>query len=504
MFRFLIALSIATFVGGSVLSQNFLNRFENSLGIYSTVGSQKDQAFWLMHNRHGLYDDASANGLTFLSTKISVRESRVWDFGAGVDLVARASQESDLYFHQAYLEGKFRFLNLSVGFKEASFGHTHANLSSGSLAMSSNARPIPRVSAYMPEFYAIPFTQGWVEFKAHFAHGWLSDQRYVKDSYIHDKSFFVQAGGKSGFNAYWGIVHLAIWGGNSPEFGKLPSSLSDFKQVIFAKEGGDDAPATEINALGFHTGIWDMGIRATWRDIKFHLYYQHLFTDGSGMKYRNKGDGLYGLAIENPFEIKYVRALLFEFLYTLHQSGYGLSDPSDSDWPDFCETQNCGYLYGGRDNYYNNGMYRSGLSFHGMSIGTPLFLTQHQLNKVNPSIETYSSQNFVSTRNKGYHLGVMGDLTELVSYKLFATQVQYFGTYDGLNQGAIWGFLDPATVKENYFFYPAQKQWYFMLETNWSISKIKGLSLSSTVALDKGDLFNGFGGMVGVVWHFAL
>ncbi len=488
----------------SLTAQGIRERLNNEISVYSTIGTDRNQAFWLTHNRFGMFDDASANALTMLSSELRVNKEKIFDIGGGIDVVARASEGSSIYLHQAYIEAKTGFLYFNAGRMESTHGITFGELSSGSMGISRNAMPIPKVSAYVPDFQEVPYSFGWLEFKGHFAHGWLENERFASNAYFHDKSAYLQTGGNSGFKLYLGLVHMAIWGGESPRHGPLPSGLSDFISVTMAKGGDEDAPTgDQLNALGFHTGVWDWGLKADLGETDLHIYYQHNFTDHSGQTYKNKADGLWGLGISNPFSSSYITGLLYEVLYTKHQSGPGLSDPGPHDWPPFCEQPNCGFPYGGRDNYYNNGVYRSGHSYYGMSIGTPFFLTDYQLNKVDPDARTYSSQFFVSNRNVAHHFGMNGIISENLSYRLLTSYVQYFGTYQGLNLGQTFGYFDPANDPEEYFFNPAQKQWYFMLETKWGLRKTDNIEFTVTLAADKGDLFNNIGIMAGVSWDIG-
>jgi hypothetical protein len=112
-----------------------------------------------------------------------------------------------------------------------------------------------------------------------------------------------------------------------------------------------------------------------------------------------------------------------------------------------------------------------------------------------------SSVLFVSNRNIAHHFAVKGEVASNLSYKLFASYVKYYGTYTGLNMGQLWGSLDPNLNQEDYFFNPAQKQWYFMLETSWTIKNVENITFHSTLAVDKGQLFNNAGIMLGLSWN---
>jgi hypothetical protein len=492
---------------GSLFAQKFSERLSNEISFYSSFSSSSMQSFWLTHNRFGILDDNSANALTRISSEYKIRKDKLFDIGGGIDLIARASQNSSVYLHQAYIEAKVGFFNLSVGRKEFSRPQSLGDLSSGSAAISRNAMPIPSISVYMPDFFAIPFTYGWIEFSGHFEHGWLNDDRYAKNAFFHDKSFRLQTGGNSGFKFYWGLIHIAMWGGETEDYGKLPSDLSDFIKVIFAQPGGPDAPDNEVNALGFHTGVWDWGLKAEIGRTKTHFYYQHLFTDRSGRSYQNLGDGLFGVSIENPFKTKWVSGFTYEILNTRDQSGMGLSDPNPNVIPPFCTEPNCGYPSGGRDNYYNNSIYRSGHSYYNMSIGSPFFLANKKLLKAFPDAETFENPNserfFVSTRNLAHHFGIKGEIFDLLNYKLLTSYVEYWGTYRGLNLGEPWGFFNPEKNPEDYFFNPPQKQWYFLLESSWQLKKAQQFQFTTSIAADYGDLFNSIGFLFGVKWNLT-
>jgi hypothetical protein len=491
-------------VSGKSFSQPINERFHSEISLYSTFAPGRDQSFWHVNNNYGLFDHSGANALSIASAGLQTGRDGEYGIGAGIDLVAKAAQNPEIYLHQAYIEARYRQLHINAGRREVQLGDTFEELSSGSAAISRNARPIPRVSASFPSFQPFPFTDGWLEIKGHFSHGWLNDNRFVKNSYLHEKSLYLQSGGDTGVKIYVGLVHVAVWGGNSPVHGELPDGFSDYLRVMTAREGSEDAPSGEvINALGFHTGVYDFGLRLNAGSWDAHFYYQHLFTDGSGQRFRNLGDGLFGIGIGNPFKTSFVTGILIEFLNTRHQSGPGLPDSGPYDSPWFCETRNCGYDFGGRDNYYNNSIYTSGYSYYGQAIGSPFFLTQVQLDKIDPAILTYSSAYFVSTRNMAYHLGIRGYFHKSVPYRLMASYVKYYGTYHGLNFGTPWGSLDPERNPADYFFNPPQNQWYFMLESRWRPRGNENPGIVTTLAADSGDLFNNFGALIGFSWNLG-
>ncbi|MEX2574483.1 MAG: capsule assembly Wzi family protein [Balneolaceae bacterium] len=481
------------------------SRVSYGASLLSTVSGRPHQAFWLVHNRHGIFDEGSANGLVRLNARRSPDEDRRLDWGAGAAFLIRGAGHSTAYFHEGWLEARYGMLRIEAGRKEQTRGQVYGTLSSGSTGMSRNASPVPRVTLSVPRFEPVPLTDGWLEFKGHFSHGWLQDDRVIRSARLHDKSVYLRTGGDTGLKVHAGLLHFAVWGGEDGTGRQLPGSVGDFLRILTAREGGRRAPGgDQVNVLGAHNGLWDLGIETTVGHADLYLYHQHMFNDRSGMLYRNRGDGLYGIGVDNPFDGEVITGLLWEFLYTKHQTGPGLTDPQEGDSPAFCgdSNPNCGYRFNGRDDYYNNYYYSTGWSYHSRALGNPLFLTQTQLDRVDPDIETHSERFFTSTRIVAHHIGLEGRLHPDLSYRLFTTYSRHYGTYEGLNLGEPWGSLDPDNNAEEYFFNPPQHQWHFMVETGYRLPAYDHVSLRATLALDRGDLFNNAGMMAGISWQW--
>ncbi|MEX2600161.1 MAG: capsule assembly Wzi family protein [Balneolaceae bacterium] len=509
IFILIIALAPA-----NAFSQFSSDKWDVELGLYSTLSSEQYQSFWLTHNRWGLFDDESANLLGSYSLRKPMNVEGLFGWEAGVNLVGRISDYSLLSIPEGFLEGRYRFLHLQAGRFRQTHGETFGEISSGSAGMSRNATPVPRVTLSIPEFQEIPYTEGWLEVKGHMSHGWLTDSRLglripeyepigLEGSYLHDKSFYLRTGADTGFKFYLGLNHFAEWGGTTDEGRELPSSFQDFLRIFSAREGTGDAPGLDqVNALGAHTGLWDLGVQYQYEGREFYLYYQHLFADESGQKFRNAKDGLYGFGVSNPLgESVYsdlLSGVVWEFLYTKHQTGPGLPDPQAGDNPSFCEEVNCGYRFNGRDDYYNNDYYLSGWSYHSRAIGSPLFMTRDQLGRIDPDINVYSDRYFVSTRVVAHHIGLEGTLPFEIPYRFLATWNRHYGTYWGRNLGKPWGSLDPSNDPEEYFFNPPMEQWYLMFEAEYRLPRADHISLQGAIGLDRGDLFQNTGLMLGI------
>lgn len=473
-----------------------------SATIYSSASVEKYQPLWLSTNREGLFEEFSTvNGVLRLKGNSGLDRHKNVDYAYGFDIVARAAEtNSEVYFNQLYVTGKAYIFQLDAGRRFKMVGENPVNLSSGSFAMGRNTIPVPMINLSVPEFTPVPLTYKFIQFKGNVAHGWLGDDRYVKDAYLHEKTFYL----RGGFNhwpvqGYAGMVHFVQWGGNSPDRGRLPSSLEDYISVFFGKGGGNDAPDGEqINALGNHLGIWDFGIKAASKKYRYQVYWQHFFEDHSGLMFRNIGDGLWGGTIQKK-EKSLISGLLWEVLYTKDQSGPGESDrPGDTP---HCEEENCGYKYGGQDNYYNNFIYRSGWTYNSRNLGNPLLMNVAQYQQYKPDANIYNPA-IESNRILAHHIGLEGRFTPQLDYKAYITYVRHYGNYRGLAGGEPYDPNNPPDDLDEYEFYPPLHQWSFMIETTYSFEQIPQLDFTTSLAWDTGDLTNNGGILIGATWSF--
>jgi hypothetical protein len=108
---------------------------------------------------------------------------------------------------------------------------------------------------------------------------------------------------------------------------------------------------------------------------------------------------------------RWLRDIVFEYIYTKYQSGPVYHD----------HTQNLSDHIGGQDNYYNHYIY-TGWQHWGQVMGNPLFRS--------PIYNSDGTIMVEDNRFKAFHLGVDGQPTENFDYRLLATYQEGFGTYD--------------------------------------------------------------------------
>tara|TARA_B100001057_G_scaffold296358_1_gene296565 strand:- start:4374 stop:5576 length:1203 start_codon:yes stop_codon:yes gene_type:complete len=216
------------------------------------------------------------------------------------------------------------------------------NLSSGSLLISRNTYPLPKVGFLGKTKNKNSFINYGI------AHG-IFDKNdiYLEAPFLHEKFLYYNYKNKKNSFSI-GLVHEAIWAGHVKGFGKQPANFEDFFRIFRASHGDENALETDqINALGNHLGIWDFSFSHSFNEKIIKFYYQHLFEDESGFKFKNNYDGLWGIELlNNKFN------LLIEYLNTTDQSN------------SFGKGQ-------GNDSYYNHGVYLDGWSYKEFSLGSP-------------------------------------------------------------------------------------------------------------------------------------
>ena len=317
--------------------------------------SINNSPFWATMNRWGI--PPPYKKYTFNSVNISLQTnvSQSTQFIVGIE-GADIGQSNHFSNSELYMGISHDWLNLLVGKKKNTIGENYLPLSLGSMVVGSNALPLPRVSLSIPDYHLFKFKNIPIKIKGGLSHGWLDKGMYLEAPMLHEKWLYFSFE-KNNFSGHLGLVHEAIWGGTTNKFGAQPTSFKDFIRVFFLRGGSSSAIIDEqIHTLGNHLGIWDLGVRIKKSSFDYHLYLQHPFEDQSGAHWLlNYPDGLWGLSVHAKNKKGWVTDFLMELLYTMHQSG---SEGSDY----------------GRDDYYNNYLYKGGWVYKGKVIGNPRFI----------------------------------------------------------------------------------------------------------------------------------
>ena len=397
------------------------------------------------------------------------------DYRAGLELIAKpGSGETRIY--EAFVQLRYGPFQVTGGRRSYTTGFAYDPLSTGSMGMSPNYAPFPRVTAGIPHYVPIPFTFRHLEIKGFYSHGWLDDDRFTSDPWLHEKAVFLRTRSDWPVRLQGGFTHFAMWGGTHPELGPAPARFEDYLRVVFGRgadpshESATDFQQWVDNAIGDHLGVIEFGLGWELFGMEWDAYRQIFFEDGSGMRFYHNRDGLNGLRIRpgsrlasgsgksvpdgsgsgigsksggnggaggngtgginggagssvagNAYgsgENRWIRTILVEYLGTIWQSGPGPTDPPENpDDPYYDPDEpyfgpDYPYNFGGRDQYYNHYIYRNGWTYRDFSMGTPLLLQQARGRFYYPDGD-FTWRRFVSNRVQAWHIGLEGDLMGL-------------------------------------------------------------------------------------------
>lgn len=454
----IIALSVS-FVAASKAQTDSIN-YElevmelNSTGTYSP--------FWMQSNSYGLILE-QAHSIYFnvgLSKELQ-HSQHLFDYGFKINSSILSDYKNiSILAHEYYVNARLSVFGMSLGAKKEHYGNQDSTLSAGGFLFSKNTRPMPKIWAGIENFSPIPFTGGYAEIKGGLSHGWFNNKRHVANTLLHHKYLYLKVGGKLPINIQYGLDHVAQWGGMSPEYGKQPSGLSDFKRIFLAQAGSSEAVASDqINTLGNHIISQSMKLELAVGELKMEAYWQNLSEDGPIRplwKSMNKSDGIWGVALKNK-HFGYIQGLLYEYINTTDQSG----PYHDKD----------GIVYGGGDSYFTNGVYRSGWNYHSRTIGTPLILS--------PLYNTNNELQTTNNRVQAHHFGIEGKIG-MTNYRVMATFNKSFGTYSLPN-------------------YPPKTLNAIFLEVIRPLSMKTGLEAKLNLSADHGSFYgNSYGVLLGL------
>jgi len=440
------------------------------LRLSTAAGTAGSLPFWLHANQYGIVDPSSANTFVEASVFSPFSAQKTFDYSYGVDAVGRVSDNSSVYLNAIYLKVKYGWLQINGGRYKERLGVYGGDLSSGPFIWSGNTRPMYKVSMFLNDYVPVPFTNGFLALRGNFGHGWFGNNRYIRDAYLHEKSVFGRFGGEGRrVNVFAGLMHFVMWGGYSDETGSLPSGLRDFWSVFVGEGAATEAPGGETsNRLGNHLGVWELGATVDFDNYDLMLHKSTPFEDKSGLKGQSLEDGLYGVRIQKKEREGIVDGILWEFIYTKSQSGPDA--PHDSSGSGV-----------GRDNYFNNYIYRDGWTYGGRILGTPLF-----------DFDPYRTLNAVfNNRVLAHHFGIKGSVFSS-RYMLFYTYSRNYGTYPDL--------FDAQTTGVAYRFDPPLEQHAYMVRVERPFSALgRVFFLDATVAGDVGELRkDSVGAMIGI------
>ena len=459
-------------------------QWQVGVATYQAIANQGFQPFYHHYQQGGRIADAHANARIAALLAIQYRFGRQqrWSIRTGAEAIGgypEFSRMQSVYAHLAY-----QSFALVVGKSPLSPLSEHLPVPAiGDMGRSNNAPPIPKIGIKTTDLIPLPFfNQRLFALQGALYHGWLEDSRHVKRPYWHEKHLHGRLGSPDTYAALiGGMRHYALWGGQDEEGHLLyPINGHTYYRVFTAQDHDSEA-----NAIGSHLGIIDLALQLYIGEHRGAVFIQKVFEDRGALQWDwSRHDGIIGLRYappDNPIKITQIE---YSYLSTIWQEGRGIPDPT-AKYPD--EKANNGWKFGGRDNLYNNYLYRDGYSYQGLLIGNPLLLTYARAQTLNIDVQNYGHF-VVSHRLAVHHLTMGFAASSALNLKVHITRVRHYGTYYGLYEGRYeWKGIHTDPNFE-YAFFPAKTQWHTQLSAQYRHPK--GWNMRISWARDAGELYH--------------
>lgn len=390
-----------------------------SISNSSLATTSNNMPFWMWANNDGkiLKDNSFLNvtelnivgNYFFKDSNSFIRTGTVLIGGIG---------NGDSYFQHNELYAGINISNweLNAGLFHNQLQFGGLSTSNGNMARSRNARPYPRIGIGLATFKPTPFFRKWLSVKGEYEEGLLTDERYVDNTHLHHKSFYLKIQPTANFDIQAGMEHYAMWGGTSrnKQIGRLPNDVSAYIKYITGSSGDDDFLETDqLNVAGNSYGTYQFLVTQQFGGFETSLNISHPFEDFSGINLRNWPDNIIGLYFKLEKPEKLITHFLYEFTNTRQQ---GIIDSIYR----YNEVENV-WKSVHEDNYYNHGVYRSGVTNHQQTMGSPLFFPV----KIDEGI----SMGIESTRFFAHHIGARGKLFKSFAWKGMLTFMRHLGSY---------------------------------------------------------------------------
>jgi len=434
----------------------------------SYSGGSSDLPFWLYANRDAKFQRGSSNnGLAEFGLQHRLLDDDTWKINLGSDLAARLSDETNtLHFQQLFLEVNLGVFQLKTGKFYDAVGLNEHDLSVGSMMVSRNTTPIPRIRFSTPDFVEVPGAKGYVEFKARFSEGLLEENRAISNAKLHQKHLYLKINPTEELSLFGGIVHNVMWGGERSDGRSSVNSFNDYLRAIFGskREGGPTPPGNTVAAYDFATEY-------RFNDFSLKAYRLFYLEDLVSTRFRSPWDGMWGLSFKLNDRSKLLHSLLYEHVNTKQQDARGIQPP-------------------GRARYYWHFFYTDGWTFNNNVLGLPLVTFDENGNLENNI--------FIA-----HHLGFEGALSTNLNYKMMATYSRNYGTcldilpdFSDLRECPIDqdANLDEITIVP--LGELREDQYSVMLTGDYRLPSVPNLTLNLSVAFDIGEFYNNRSGVM--------
>ena len=504
-----------------------MNDFALSLLLLGALSTGTQLPFWAGANQFGLMPEGSG-GLALLraGTEYDATKEFQWKWGVSLAgqydsrVVPEKTADFSAMVDELYASARWKALRLDAGMKHVDIDFLGAGMPSlgsmsttgGHIVWSGNARTMPGYLITLDPV-AVPFTHHVLWIHGAFGDYKTLDNRYVKGALIHRTKIFLMIRPHSRLDIQLGLDHVGIWGGKNPDYGQMPVTLDNYYRVITGRRASSFGTLNDqFNVIGDQRG--GLLLRADWRGDGWKAAFQRdvPYDDGSGMAgIQNWPDGVYTFWFGFDEKKHWVSDFLYEYQYTMKQSGIYHSRPTTDEEKKYLDPSDPyhynNHVYGGNDDYFNNGEYRSGWTYYGRTIGDPL------ISPKGTHAATWTGRSMVlgveNNRFKAHHFSIAGYAFHRMPYKLMLTYSQDYGTYDMPYLGESQKDKPWGTVKETPLH---QFSGAFIGEIPFASSRLltphsafRHFTLTYGLYADRGQLLpDAFGATLGLRWDLKV
>lgn len=442
---------------------------------FSGTASSGDYApLWLSSNRQGVVSPYASSAYERIGYEYSLHQdtTRNWHMRAAADFILSQNAQQKLAVHQLFADVSYKKLHLIVGQRERRIDMRYNRLTSGGLSQGINAQPIPEAMVDV-DFFSMPLTDHWWKVSGRIGYGMTTDgrwqkewidnpqrQRYTTNFLYHEKVLIWKIGDEKRFPLVFepSLLMMTQFGGTTRNYPgakgiiDIPHAedLNAFWHAFWPMGSEGETDGVVKNVAGNTVGSYNFALSWHGKDWKVRTYIERMFEDQSMLTVQyGIFDHLIGADIELPRN-PYVSHILVEHMSSKDQAGPVFHD----------STENIPESYTGIDNYYNHSLY-PGWQNYGMSIGTPL-LTSPIYNKPH-------ALEFLNNRVRALHIGLDGNPTDELSWRILATWTRNWGT-----------FKYPLDEVRN--------QQYFLAEASYRPMTLPGWQATVGIGYDHGDL----------------
>lgn len=373
-----------------------------SINVQGIHFSEESAPFWLYSNQRGrVNENTNISGWVNGTARYIINSYK--SFMGGIGAYYQDGFDDHYQLDEYFLNFQNKRISAFIGKMHRKELYSGLSATNENILWSLNSEPMPGVGFEITEPVVI-WKAGGLGFKASWEEYLLEEVRYVDHVKVHHKSFHLVFNKIRNWELIVGLQHFAQWGGISPDYGQLPETFHDYLNVLVGKEGRDDVQGQEANALGNHLGSYEVYLNTSFSHYNVNLIYNTLFEDNSGRILGNTPDGRYGVYIEDQEkDFKLLEAAMYEFYYTRDQSK---NTPTGD----------------GKDNYFNNNLYRSGWTYQKKILGAPFFMLDDERFRV--------EHNSIRV----HHFGLKGTLAYLYPYKFLISFRENYGAKGGTDK----------------------------------------------------------------------